>query len=149
MMVTVPYYRMNYLLLNCKRKVYFEFPDECCYSFKEYIKSQIHFAVTPILFNRDLKDYKDVYCFLEEGKYVENEVLSRVLKYFYEDLYNSFKISQMDKTFYLDYTGIESRYPVKIIPNGESMGNKLLALNQARMPGQESYLLIIGGSIDD
>lgn len=147
-MLTVPYFKMNYVLLNCK-KFLWDTDVNFCFSFREYVKSQIQFPLTPTIYKRDLMFYKEVYLFLEEGKYVDRSVICKVLRFFYEDLFDSFRTLKVDSSFYFDYTGILDLFPPRIVPNTQSCSNKLTVLHEASLCNDDDiFLLIIGGDLD-
>lgn len=141
-MVTVPFYKMNYLLFNCKKK-FWEVDSGYQFSFFEYVKSQLHFPLTPSLYNRELSDYKKVYLYLKGSEELDLGAVSRVLRYFYSDLYNSFRWADVEK-FNLDYSGITNLFPhVKLDPS-LNVNDKLVELNKAYF-SDEVYLVFIGG----
>lgn len=139
-MVTVPFYKMNYLLFNCKRK-FWEVGSGYSFSFYEYVKSQLHFPLTPSLYSRDLKDYKDVYFYLKGESELNLSSLSRVLRYFYCDLYNSFRLADVEM-FNLDYSGIIDLFPHKEIDSALTTNEKLVELNRAYL-SDDVYLVFI------
>ena len=146
-LATIPYNKMNYLLFNCKRKVW-DVDLNYVLSFREYVKSQIQFPLTPRIYNRNLVVYKEVYNFLEKGIYVNEDRIAEVLYYYYEDLYDSIsrvvkKDSVTNEEFYLDYDGILDLFPVKVI-NVKTIDERLNELNKARLSSQV-YLVIFGG----
>lgn len=148
-MITVPYYKMNYLLLNCKKQLW-DLNLNYCFSFREYVKGQIQFPLTPGIYNRQLSLYKDVYLYLEEGRDVDKSSIAKVLKFFYEDLRDSFRSCKLDTSFYLDYEGIDDLFKVKFISNTLSPNEKILKLSEAILCDDEDvYLLIIGGDLYD
>lgn len=141
-MVTVPFYKMNYLLFNCKKK-FWEVDSGYQFSFFEYVKSQLHFPLTPSLYNRELSDYKKVYLYLKGSEELDLGAVSRVLRYFYSDLYNSFRWADVEK-FNLDYSGIVNLFPHVTLDSTLSMNDKLVELNKAYF-SDEVYLVFIGG----
>lgn len=141
-MEKVPFYKMNYLLFNCKKKLW-EVPDGYTFSFYEYVKSQLHFPLTPSLYNRELKDYKSVYSYLKGEDEYDEKAMARVLRYFYSDLYNSFRYTNV-RDFVLDYAGISDLYPHKDLSLDLPVNDKLVELNKAYL-ADEAYLVFIGG----
>lgn len=142
MAVVVPFYKMNYLLFNCKRK-FWDVSSGYRFSFYEYVKSQLHFPITPSLYDRDLNDYKKVYLFLKGESPLDKSSLGRVLRYFYFDLYNSFRMADVED-FSLDYSGIEDLYEHQHVPNGSTISEMLIELNRA-YACDNLYLVYIGG----
>lgn len=148
-MLTVPYYKMNYLLINCKKHLW-DVNVDYCFSFYEYVKGQLQFPLTPNIYRRDLALYKDVYLYLEEDRFTDKSTICKVLRFFYEDLFDTFRVLNLKTSFYLDYKGIEDLFEPKIIPNSLDPNGKLFSLNEARLCDDEDmFLLIIGGELDD
>jgi hypothetical protein len=130
-MEKIPFTKMNYLLINSKRKVW-DVSYGLKISFYEYVKSQMHYPLMPYVHSRNLNYYKEVYLHLTgEGK-CDKEIIGKVIKYFYYDIYNCLKnTNQAGEDFELDFSSVESLFPSVSLNDNLDLNQKILELYKA------------------
>ena len=139
-MEKIPFNKMNYLLVNCKRKIW-EVNHGMTISFFEYVKSQMHYPLIPYVQDRDLEIYKKVYLHLVGKGRCNKDLIEKVLRYFYFDIYSCLvNTNQQGEDFNLDLSCLESIFPKHYLDEKVSLNEKTLELLKAHQ-ADSIYLL--------
>lgn len=130
-MEKIPFNKMNYLLVNCKRQIW-PVDHGMSISFFEYVKSQIHYPLIPYVQDRDIEIYKKVYLYLTGRGKCKKDVIESVLRYFYFDIYSCLvNTNQQEEDFELDLSCLETLFPKYYLEDGVSLNEKTLEILKA------------------